>query len=758
MSYDSSERSHRRRRHEDEYSRRSTRDEERKDFRYDRPQHRCREEVASYRRRDDEECSRQGRHGDEYYRQERSVRAETTPASPASLATEPSLEKPRQTLPRVLYYIRAPDLFLAQTYNYEQVNPPAPGYVRLAARRPLEKKDDKLNPFYAWVPKSGTKTEPLPGETEVLQLPVPRDPEDIQRPCAHNEKTLTFLVQCRRNGTDPGKIQFLPHFQCKKCTGFFSNFSKAHMTPGGGIRKKYSDDEIKAVQHGVRAPRGKGRKSALAKTNCSAPGTGTRTTTTEMDKTRTTTTEMDMTSKTRTTCITPSCEAPLGGFASAAVSKGISEKNVHLLEPMQEFMCPTCCTAALLDKAQAAATLHIRHLLYQLNWKKGLEWSNQKHILAVGESPFLDLAPEILAELRTETSFQSWLCDISFRRLALPTRTATAKTQANATGGAWPNGVRVSATLNRSQDADFCLLELPSDNFVILGSLALSPEVICKMSHLETLEIERYERGKRSGSAGGFPTIVQGGDYRFDPQSLSPITRNQRHLLWVPGSNTCAVKTVYAKKDSGTIKVFNSVYNDPIMRRVDKAEKRETLLSCEISRAVTILEMKSRLKALTLVHRLGLHAKPSTKPSAKKQKTDTVAANFKAAVTKAVASWSEWKSCDASLGLFDMCLLEYAAGTGEMRNHQALSAHKDGNKSHFLETMTLFGRCRIPPNFSSYCKMAFEMKDGQLALLYDGVVLRFRCGVDVLHMNLDQTFHVPDPSRNSDNWSRVHGP
>lgn len=185
---------------------------------------------------------------------------------PIAQPPPPTLEAqlpPQPQPPKCLYYIRNTNKFAGDTYNFEleiKKSSPRTDYILLATRRPAWC-DDKLNPFYAWNPGSGKAGEPLPNESRLLELPVPRDPEDVARPCAHNEKTLTYLVQCKRNGTDPGKFQFIPHFsKCDGCKNLFERFSKANAKPAGGIRTKYSDERIKAMQEGKRPPRGKAGK------------------------------------------------------------------------------------------------------------------------------------------------------------------------------------------------------------------------------------------------------------------------------------------------------------------------------------------------------------------------------------------------------------------------------------------------------------------------------------------------------------------
>ncbi len=106
---------------------------------------------------------------------------------------------------------------------------------------------------------------------------------------------------------------------------------------------------------------------------------------------------------------------------------------------------------------------------------------------------------------------------------------------------------------------------------------------------------------------------------------------------------------------------------------------------------------------------------------------------------------------------FESLLLAWALSTGEMRNHQALYAHVDGNKSHCVETLSLFGRVPSNENLSSN-RVLSKMKEGYLIFPMDGIAVQMNCGKDLIHCSLQKTLHVADRSRDRHNWSKVHGP
>ena len=51
-----------------------------------------------------------------------------------------------------------------------------------------------------------------------------------------------------------------------------------------------------------------------------------------------------------------------------------------------------------------------------------------------------------------------------------------------------------------------------------------------------------------------------------------------------------------------------------------------------------------------------------------------------------------------------------------------------------------------------------RMVPGKLILLFEGVGIQMACGHDIIHCNLRRTLHLADETRDSVNWTRVHGP
>jgi hypothetical protein len=109
---------------------------------------------------------------------------------------------------------------------------------------------------------------------------------------------------------------------------------------------------------------------------------------------------------------------------------------------------------------------------------------------------------------------------------------------------------------------------------------------------------------------------------------------------------------------------------------------------------------------------------------------------------------------------FESMMLAWSTTTGQMNSHCAIHAHADGNLSHEIETMTLFGR--TDPNESNVRGTSgdsdFKFKSGSLVFPLDDFVVKLSCAKMNMHCNLKNILHVPDNTRNLHNWSKVHGP
>lgn len=244
-------------------------------------------------------------------------------------------------------------------------------------------------------------------------------------------------------------------------------------------------------------------------------------------------------------------------------------------------------------------------------------------------------------------------------------------------------------------------------------------------------------------------------DPLYDQKYSCPAAKKHR-LFWRSlHSFATGLHFRYLNEEKDSLVEFNGYYRDPYMARLNKSRKRKELWVDAPKRRKTILEMQSRLKALAIAKHLGLDRQCGM--GKKLEWKDRAWDTFEFAVERLPFVWQVWKEIDESLDIFEIVLLEWASATGEMRNHQAVACHVDANTSHFMESMTLFGKA--PPGSCVPCTTAVEnLHPGFLSFPLLGFAVEFRCGRDVLHLQLSRTMHVPDRSRDRFNWSWVHGP
>ena len=90
-------------------------------------------------------------------------------------------------------------------------------------------------------------------------------------------------------------------------------------------------------------------------------------------------------------------------------------------------------------------------------------------------------------------------------------------------------------------------------------------------------------------------------------------------------------------------------------------------------------------------------------------------------------------------------MIQWMCSTGEMRNHKAIACHIDGNHKHPYEIYSLFQR------------LGKERRNGLIYLTLDNLCIKVIPAADVLVSNFRNTPHVPDQSRNTHTFLRVHG-
>ena len=262
---------------------------------------------------------------------------------------------------------------------------------------------------------------------------------------------------------------------------------------------------------------------------------------------------------------------------------------------------------------------------------------------------------------------------------------------------------------------------------------------IIDFSKSETSSIASLSLGNRSGSAGGFVHVGS------NSHSLSKVTEKENSIL-VASNNSVSMSCFYDNND-GVTKKFNSVYNDIHMNKLSGNQKFQQLKSMKSYLNITINEMLSRLQSFIVTTQLKINCPKYGNPF---KSLNKILKDYK---SNSIVSYFR------SIGytIFQSSLLAWSCSSGEMRNHVAVKGHTDGNTSHPIETLSLFARVPTSaPNTKQTVQTYF--KDGYLYFPVDGFVLRFKVGRHIIHCNLRNTFHIPDNSRNSKNWSKVTGP
>jgi hypothetical protein len=428
------------------------------------------------------------------------------------------------------------------------------------------------------------------------------------------------------------------------------------------------------------------------------------------------------------------------------------------------YTCPSCQAAKDQPlkqyRADFALCQTIKAKTKQLTSE--LFWPNAKQSVLLEEQFELHLAEEILDFL---ASVEQWNMfageDIQFKRLTLEATTETLRERNMVQGAFLPEGMSLpeTRTLARPSDGAYGVCDWaiecrgrgkPASDYIIFAPPFLSDSNLVLLGKSETINIAKGEKGTRHGAAGGFTQAGKEPSVN-DPKSLSEATRGKYgRAIIAPKyqSKSTRVKVLYPNTD-GKPTTWGSIYADVYMGRYNKNKKRTAAAADPVFRRVLIGEMKSRLRAFAIIVELELDT------------FDSVFGSFIKAIGRLQKGKckEKWHRIDVSLSVFDMLLLEYACGTGEMRNHQALATHPDENKSHHQETMNLIGRVEESDTrtHDEIAKKMREERAGSLVLPHKGMCAHLEPGCPV-HLQLASTMHAPDRSRDSLNWTRVHGP
>ena len=223
-------------------------------------------------------------------------------------------------------------------------------------------------------------------------------------------------------------------------------------------------------------------------------------------------------------------------------------------------------------------------------------------------------------------------------------------------------------------------------------------------------------------------------------KSLSKVTLNERVLCV---RNRSVGLSLSYRNHKGQVKGRNSIYKDLYMTRLSSKSKFRMVLNSVALQRIVLVEMVCRLRSFILLDKEDIIPIETNVCTFLRYNNDR--------------RLMEDKFISIGRTKLEAKLLSWACSTGEMRNHQAVKTHFDGNKSHPVETMTLFGR--LPINVKNLSvEYLSTMESGYLILPLEGVTIKMNCGNDLIHCSLKATLHLADNTRNTCNWSKVHGP
>ena len=278
-----------------------------------------------------------------------------------------------------------------------------------------------------------------------------------------------------------------------------------------------------------------------------------------------------------------------------------------------------------------------------------------------------------------------------------------------------------------------------TNNFFTLGTSGIDHNDAIFFSKDESVSIGKLEVGNRAGAAGGmvYPTT--------NSRSLSKVTKKRNSFL-IANKKSSGL-TCHYLNDNHVIKSYNGVYNDILMRKLNSYQKTKHILKHKYLQSITIQEMTKRIQTIIIAYQFGLYQDMKNNPFEVFNSIIEGKRNMNLLMTFVSLSYSR----------FESALLVWSCCSGESRNHTALAAHVDANTSNEIESLVLYGR--IPYNSRNNRKQIINQYiHGKLYCPCYGIDISYKCVEDIVHCNLQQIIHLPDDSRNTHNWSRVHGP
>ena len=255
-------------------------------------------------------------------------------------------------------------------------------------------------------------------------------------------------------------------------------------------------------------------------------------------------------------------------------------------------------------------------------------------------------------------------------------------------------------------------------NFVMLLNSHMQQSIVDSFSANEHAKsISHNKLGHRPGPAAGVCRLQD----RTKCKSFSKVTNKATTLLLASGKHGCNMKAMYYN-DNNEIKHTTYGYPSIKMNRLEKSGKLKEAKHCESYRHVLLKEAIGYIFALAGLSKLNILEACE------------------------LSNLREILGRSHNTTTIEQILIQWMCTKGEMRNHQAVACHCDGNNSQSLEIYSVFNRVGLPK------------KDAFIFLPLDNILLQLKCGQHMMICNLTHTPHVPDQSRNTHNFSKVHGP
>ena len=303
--------------------------------------------------------------------------------------------------------------------------------------------------------------------------------------------------------------------------------------------------------------------------------------------------------------------------------------------------------------------------------------------------------------------------------------------------------------LSNSDNNDATILIIGDKDYVLLSKLVVDPKSICEFSKSMMKHVD--STGKRAGAASGYYLT---GD---DCTSRSHVAQHETALVVATPKSTSAKlvynnKNNYLSRNDGTTNVAGDIKSFLVYRDIHglvrlKKNKKVNLIKKNVAyRKILIKEGFERIKTILVLLELGV--------------IDTEIVDDMIEKLMDVSHNSMYRDAlELKHSVHEAIILSYMTHTGEMINFSALAAHKDGNTSHPVETLTYTGRVSTVLDKERTDEDIVDlMEKAQLLLCEVGVIVECDVPHDIMHCSLKNTTHAADQNRNYTNFSRVYGP